>query len=313
MEKLNLNFNGGDNIIKSICWVLSLLSWLLYLITGWISLFDKKFYVWTIPKNTKFKTISKYFYLYIPIQIEEVFIYIIIIATLGISTAAFCVYLFYSICNKSKSVFNGMMDTIGRFHFIPLACAGGLFLIGETLKDSDNGNDLIKLALVFSGIGLITLIISYFRINMEPWTASLLVKKGAFSCLIALFTYSIFYSILQIGIIEELNTFKIQDIFDFISGNKKKVIDFINNCGTALPIVIGFVNLSLSFALKSPMISVMNLLIYIGMTIYYYHIDEYTKDFFKNNGDGVIEIIMIVLSAVTCGLLIFFYKTDALK
>ena len=104
---------------------------------------------------------------------------------------------------------------------------------------------------------------------MEPWTASLLVKKGAFSCLIALFTYSIFYSILQIGIIEELNTFKIQDIFDFISGNKKKVIDFINNCGTALPIVIGFVNLSLSFALKSPMISVMNLLIYIGMTIYY--------------------------------------------
>lgn len=313
MEKANLNFNGGDNIIKSICWVLSLLSWLLYLITGWISLFDKKFYVWTIPKNTKITFFSKYYYPYIPIQIEEVFIYIIIIATLGISTAAFCVYLFYSICNKSKSVFNGMMDTIGRFHFIPLACAGGLFLIGETLKDSDNGNDLIKLALVFSGIGLITLIISYFRINMEPWTASLLVKKGAFSCLIALFTYSIFYSILQIGIIEELNTFKIQDIFDFISGNKKKVIDFINNCGTALPIVIGFVNLSLSFALKSPMISVMNLLIYIGMTIYYYHIDEYTKDFFKNNGDGVIEIIMIVLSAFTCGFLIFFYKTNLLK
>ena len=115
MEKLNLNFNGRDNILKSICWLFSIISWLLYLITGWISLFDKKYNFWTIPKNTNNA--------YMPTQIEEACLYIIFIVTLVISTSAFCAYMFYSIYNKSNSVFNGMMEKIGRFHFIPLVCA----------------------------------------------------------------------------------------------------------------------------------------------------------------------------------------------
>ena len=56
MDKFNLNFDGGDNIIKSICWILSVLSWLLFLVTGWISFnwFEEKLgrfsCIWTIQK-----------------------------------------------------------------------------------------------------------------------------------------------------------------------------------------------------------------------------------------------------------------------
>ena len=38
MEKANINFKGGENALKTICWILSVLSWLLLLVTGWISL-----------------------------------------------------------------------------------------------------------------------------------------------------------------------------------------------------------------------------------------------------------------------------------
>ena len=73
---------------------------------------------------------------------------------------------------------------------------------------------------------------------MEPWYASLLIKKGEFSCLIALFTYSICYTILQVGIIEDIKNFEFEDlinlILNYIFGKNKKVrvIDFIKNCGT---------------------------------------------------------------------------------
>ena len=61
METFNLNFNGGSNILKSICYILSLCCWLLFLITGWISISyledDDYRYIWTIPK---IKAISTY-------------------------------------------------------------------------------------------------------------------------------------------------------------------------------------------------------------------------------------------------------------
>ena len=38
MEKLNLNFSGGDNVVKSICWIMSYLSWLLLVASGWASI-----------------------------------------------------------------------------------------------------------------------------------------------------------------------------------------------------------------------------------------------------------------------------------
>lgn len=317
MEKLNLNFSGGDNILRSICWLLSIISWLFFLITGWIAVIGKDYTLWTIPKSAivriKIFFVEASFHTYVPAQIDEPLLMVIFILTLAISSLGFLVYIAYSTFIKSN-VFNGMMASISRFHFIPFACAGGLFIIGETIADSENQKNLVIAALIFSIIGFVSLILVHMKTNMEPWYASLLVKKATFSCLIALFTYNICYTIYQLGVLNELNNLTFKDLVDYIKTGKNTLSSFIKNCGIAFSIVIGVVNLCISFALKDIMISVMNLLIYIGCTIYYYDIEEDIKTLFDiNSADGIIDIIMIVLSALNIGLLLFMYKTDTFK
>ena len=63
MEKLNLNFSNKKNIIKSICWVISYISWLLLTINNFASLkwlYNKKYMrIWTI------KVLKKYEYIFL--------------------------------------------------------------------------------------------------------------------------------------------------------------------------------------------------------------------------------------------------------
>lgn len=318
MEKLNLNFKGGDNIYKSICWILSIISWLLFLITGWIAIFGEDYKIWTLKKkNQQFWYLLNFHNIYLPILMDKSFVYIVFIILMGISSAAFLVYIIYSICIKTNGVFNGMMGSISRFHFIPLICASTLFLIGEDIEDDRDPKDLVIASFIFTIIGFISLIFIHLKTQLEPWYISLLIKNGTFGCLIALFTYNICNCILQIGILnyyDQLN-FKIifEEIYKIFIGKTSDFIKFINNCGTALPLTIGIVNIALSFALRDFMISGMNLVIFIGCTIYYYNLDDSIRDIFKDNGDGIIDIIMIILSCVTISLLVFFYRGTYFK
>ncbi len=305
MEKLHLNFSGGDNVLKSICWLLSIISWLFFLITGWIDVATKEYNLWTFWKSE-----SNF---YIPAQMDKALLMTVFILTLVISTLGFFAYIAYSTFIQSK-VFDGMMGSITRFHFIPFACGGALFLIAETINESEKPKNLIIAALVFSIVGFISLILVHLKTNMDPWYASLLVKKATFSCLIALFTYSICFTIFQIELLQELNNFSLAEIIKYFFNGKNSLTKLFNNCGIAFSIVIGAVNLCLSFVLKDIMISVMNLLIYIGCVIYYYNVSDFWKNIFDNSGaDGIIDIVMIVLSVVTICLLLFMYKADTFK
>ena len=107
---------------------------------------------------------------------------------MGISSVGFFAYLIYSIFIKTNGVFNGMMGSISRFHFIPLICASALFLIGENIEDDKDPESLVVTTLIFSIIGFISLIVIHFKTILEPWYISLLIKNGTFGCLTALFT-----------------------------------------------------------------------------------------------------------------------------
>ena len=70
MEKLknfNLHFDDPQNIIKSICWILSYLSWLLLTINSWVSfgwLYREKYMkIWTIKVVTDFNE-----HIYLPLN-----------------------------------------------------------------------------------------------------------------------------------------------------------------------------------------------------------------------------------------------------
>ena len=308
MDTLNLNFSGGENTTRTIFWIFSFLSWLLFLVTGWIAFFYliddfslNKYWpgFWNIVKlptiDSGFKIINiiVYYFYYWPTQILDVFLYIALVVLLIFATWSFFIYVFKCTCSKDSVVLEGMLGNISRFHFIPILCASGLFIIGEIIYDSDEPKTLLIIGAILSFVGLISMAFVAFKTNIEsaPFYISIPIKKGTYGSLIALFTYNACYSILRIGITES-----------------KDPHDFKKACGIALPIVIGLVNLCLAYFLADAILACMNLIIYIGATIYYFDMPSKIRDSFNGNADGIIDIIMIVLSCATIGYLIFKNK-----
>ena len=124
MEKLNLNFSGGENILKSICWILSVLSWLLFIVTGWISLrwLEDFYIIWNVKKIPIPEEFGINLGVYAPFQMQISLIYIVFILTMIIALAGFILYMIKSTCKKDDNVFGGMIGQWSKFHFCPFMC-----------------------------------------------------------------------------------------------------------------------------------------------------------------------------------------------
>jgi hypothetical protein len=300
MEKFNINFKGGDNIMKTICWILSLISWILLLVTGVIGLVDlfNKNLIWVIPKwetvgDISIINIIVYYLFYRPMQILDSCLVIIFILTIIFTFIGFFLYVYLCTCGQNSNVMEGMLGSISRFHFIPLVCASALFLIGITEHSLDEEKSLVTTSLIFSIIGLFSLVLIAFKSNLEsgPWYANLIIKKGVYGSYIALFTYNTCYSILLLGIM-----------------NEKDPISFKKGCGIGLSLAVGIVNLIISFLLKDMILAFQNFLIYLGATIYYFGMHKLIREHYNENADGIIDIIMIVLSLAAVGFIGFQNK-----
>ena len=188
MENLNLNFTGGENIFKSILWIISYLSWLLLVLTGWILIRwlndEKHQIIWTI---IALRNIDDGFdptkYEYFPFQMHVSLIYITFILTLVIILGGCIVFFVKTICNKDDRVINGMMGQFSKYHFFPLLCASALFIIGEcanqkaNYKDQFNHDKNMRISgLIFSLLGLVSLIFIYIMtdLNTNDWWVLLL-------------------------------------------------------------------------------------------------------------------------------------------
>jgi len=336
MEKLNLNFSGGDNVVKSICWIMSYLSWLLLVASGWASLKwlvqtpwicdpdpqnnpdpDDIKWGWTIWGFFALRTCEQgeIDYLkegYYPLQMQVSLYYICFILALIIITGGCFVFFYKTICKKDDQVINGMMGQFSKFHFFPLLCASALFIIGECVDqdlfdDDDNYNldhfkNMYIAGLVFSIIGLASFIFIYIMtdLNTNDWWVLLLLKKGAFSCLIILMWYSFCYDIYYVHKYDKPND---------------KQTDWQKGCGLAFSIIFGIGSLAFSFVFKDLVACVMNLLIYIGLTVGYFKLEKEKrkhKDANKN-GDGIVDIIMLVLSVAVIVLLLIKYRENCMK
>lgn len=300
MEKYNINFKGGDNIMKTICWILSLISWILLLVTGVIGLVDlfNKNLIWVIPKwetvgDITIINIIVYYFFYRPMQILDSCLVTIFILTIIFTFIGFFLYIYLCTCGQNSSVMEGMLGSISRFHFIPLVCASALFLIGITDHNLNEEKSIITTSLIFSIIGLFSLVLIAFKSNLEsgPWYANLIIKKGVYGSYIALFTYNTCYSILLLGIM-----------------NENDPISFKKGCGIGLSLAVGIVNLIISFLLKDMILAFQNFLIYLGATIYYFGMHKLIREHYNENADGIIDIIMIVLSLAAVGFIGFQNK-----
>ncbi len=339
MEKLNLNFSGGDNVVKSICWIMSYLSWLLLVASGWASIkwlderptlddlsnfnypdddFHVGWTIWTFQALRTRKNGEDPLESYLPLQMQVSLYYICFILTLIIITGGCILFFIKTIFKKDDQVINGMMGQFSKFHFFPLLCASALFIIGECVDndfdiekptwEEDRDEHIKKMyisALVFSIIGLASFIFIYIMtdLNTNDWWVLLLLKKGVYSCLIVLIWYNFCYNIYYV------HSYTNPDEDD------EKQNDWLKGCSLAFSILFGIGSLVFSFVFKDLVACVMNLLIYIGLTVAYFRVPkEFRKEKDANkNGDGIVDIIMLVLSVAMIVLLLVKFRENCLK
>ena len=292
--------------------VFSIISWILFIITGLFGIFFSLLYnnndyvfIWSIKRISSSEK-KKYF----PIQINWFVIYLLFIITLVFGAIQSFYYIISSMKKKNIIIYFSMMGEISKFHFVPLFCVSGLFIIGISSnyvcdKDKTHNPDLHFINGIISGIvlslfGLISLLIIYVKteVKSDSFIKVLLIKKGVYSCLISLMVYTFFNNILYSWYIIRKYVDK-----DNFSNN------WLNYYGIIFSGIIGILNLILSFFLKDIALAGMNTLIYFGMTLYFYSIDE-VKSNFTQYIDGIIDIAMILLSICIFGYLITDIKNN---
>ena len=291
----NQGYNSGQSDSDQIFMLISIGAWLLILITGWIC-----FAVPDIDIGTDFDVLIVWNYViyatnrgavYFPLLIHYVLFYMVLIITLLCLTAAFIVYAYHLFMKKDANVINGMLGNLAKFHFIPLASVSALFIIGETLdQDSEVKGAHCFFNIFFTLIGLASLIFIYMQTKLEsPSYAGWTIKNGAYGCLIAFLVHNLGYGITFYG--EYL-----------ILDKDKNPEKWLKGCYIAFSILIGLGNIGISLFLKELVIGVINLLIYIGMTVQYFKMDkEVRKEY--TVAPAIIDIFMIVFSMLVTAFL----------
>ena len=278
MEKFN--FKGGENILKSICWILSYLSWLLVAVNNLASLkyMYKESRIWGIGIIEK----QSVAFTYTPIQMDRIVIYIVYNIWILISFIGCVVFIVKTLFRKDNQVIDGMMGKFSQFHFFPLLCAFIMSILGE-IKVDEHFKHIINTGLAFSLIGTASMVFIYIMTDFktQDWWAEYTLKKGTFSCLIILFWYNFCYDV-----------YAVRDANNPITQNFKK------NCGIAFSIIFGIGSLAFSVVFKDIIMSFMNFLINIGMAKYYFELEDTSTKEYNKNADGAFDIIISVLSLI---------------
>ena len=300
MEKTALsekfNFNGGENVVKSICWIFSYLFWLLLAINNLASLkwMYKEGQIWSVKSGSNIaisliEEIIKSLQTlpvgdetcdgYIPIQMDYIMIYIVFNIEIIISFIG-CVVFFYKTLIKTE---------------IPLLCAFILSLLGEAIK-VDNLDHIANTGLAFSLIGIASMLFIYINTEFksQDWWAEYTLKKGTFSCLLILFWYNFWYDIYWVGVAERGNH------GEFVTPG------FTKGCGITFSMFVGIGSLAFSYVFKDIVVCFMNILIYYGMAKYYFdniRAEERLKKACNKNGDGAIDMIILI-----CSIFLFLYQ-----
>ena len=280
MEKFN--FKGGENILKSICWILSYLSWLLVAVNNLASL---KYMYMNDPSQIWGIHIIQVEREYFPIQMDRIVIYIVYNIWIFISIIGCAAFIIKTLFKKENSVIDGMMGKFSQFHFFPLLCAFIMIILGEII-DGNNAKHITNTGLAFSLFGTASMVFIYImtEFKTQDWWAEYTLKKGTFSCLVILFWYNFCYDIYWVR---------------SVTRSEGPSQNFTKNCGMAFSLLFGIGSLAFSVVYRDIIMSFMNFLINIGMAKYYFElgVDTSLKDYNKN-GDGAIDILVSVLSLI---------------
>lgn len=294
-----------DNNSKKLYMLLSLSSWLLLLISGWIcfAVPDFKFgreikqlFFWCYHIIRTNEDVEPF-----PLYIHYIVFYMIAIITLLSITIAIIVYLYSIFIKKDANAINGMLGNISQFHFIPLLCISALFIIGETLEEDKIFHYEYPFKgiyyffnLLFTVFALSSLIFISFNTKIQSNTyMTWSVKSCAYSCMIALLMHNLGYIISNYGFYLHMVKNK--------SDNAMK--RWLKGTTISFSFLIGFGNLIISIVLKQMIIAVMNILIYVGMIVQFFKIDKKTRNRYYSVAPGVIEAFILFFSLLVIAFL----------
>ena len=289
--------SSSNNSLRPIFLIASYISWVAVAVNNWISLhwfYSKKYRtVWNIYIYLDNESIY-----YAPFQMYYIMNYIVFNFVFAVITIGCIVFLVKTLFQKDPQVIEGMMGKFSQFHFFPLLCAFIMSVIGELGAHAEQSDEFYKgdkAGLAISLVGLISMIFIYImtNLNTNDWWSNFFLKKGTFSCLIVLFFYNFCYVIYYVRVADKES-----------EGDS----NWAKGCGIFFSIFFGICCIAFSFIFKDIMICFLNILIYLGLTIYYFSLNEEdrsTKNYNKN-GDGVVDVIILVLSFI----LFLYLKAD---
>ena len=331
---VNEEDNQQNSNRKRLFLLASISSWLLLLITGWICFIIpdiklriddddddyyyshssnyKQLFFWCYQIVSSTSTISPF-----PLVIYYIIFYMIAIIILIFVTASFIVYMYSIFIKKDINVLNGILGEFSQFHCIPLACISALFIIGETLEEKDNFNPNFPFKgiqyffnLLFTFLALVTLIFIASQTKIDsPSYVAWTIRHGAYSCLIALLMHNLCYIISNYGLYVKWNNInenvekgKYRD-FEDLEDDINSMYDWMKGTSIAFSIIIGLGNMVISLVLKEMLISVTNILIYIGMIIQFFKIEKISRKEIYSNAPGIIEGFIIFFSILVAAFL----------
>lgn len=131
----------------------------------------------------------------------------------------------------------------------------------------------------------------FTEIKSEKWWAKFFLK-GAFSCFVILFWYNFCYNIYYLRLADKDSSF----LYDS---------EWQRGCGVSFSIIFGLCCIIFSFIFKDILMCFLNILFYIGFSIYYFNLPEVLRNTkqFNENGDGIVDMIILVFSII-----LFFYQ-----
>ena len=286
-----------------IFWIISCISWILLVITSWISLKwlnDSSYYVvWSIYVERKFER-----YYYLPFQMHVAFLYIVFIFSFVFTLFACIYYIIKTMFKKDESITNAMLGPFTRFHFIPLLFISALYIIGESYDERISFDKHLKeitiTGFIFSIIALISLIFIYIKTDLRncKWWEVILLKKGPYSNLITLLWYYFCYNIYHVRRVSKPDD-NYEDIWNWKRG-----------CGLAFSIISGLGAIAFSFIFKDLLVCFLNILIYTGCLVYYVKIPKAIRKlkYLNKHGDLIVDSIMLLFLLINLIFLSIKYK-----
>ena len=325
----NLDFQNDR--VRSKFWVICFLSWISFIATNFFGFINLVVPSYVDSSNrvsnniiwgflTYYVKAGFYHPRYYPIEWENYYLIIIFLIILLLSLISFIVFAYYTYYKKDDNVFNVFFDTYSRFNFIPILCGSFLFLSGIFKENMFRGWGEIKnyqyvsshltkysLDLICSFVGVISSVIIKKTLKLEqPFYIVLIIKDGFYSVLLALFTYSFFYSSAYIGYLSKYKICLLERMYDICNADNSGALVTIKGCGSTFSVLVGIINLGIAIYLKDYIISAMNAIIYLGFLIFFYSISGKRKDDMNPPSiEGIFDIIIFVCTIVE--LIYFLY------